>query len=465
MSTLDASHEAELERQLEAQIAQWRQFLRRRRAVDSRDGEELEDHLRGQVAALTDAGLSSDEAFLVAVKRMGSLDDLSREFAREHSERLWKQLVIGDVDGGPAARLAARTEAFVAVGLALLAALLVQLLPLSGYPMDEPGPFIWRNAILIVLAHVVAFFAWKRGGALTPARLARLVLPFVAAALVANLHRGDATSQTAILATVHLPIALWLAVGVAYAGGHWREVSARMHFVRYSGELAIYVVLIALGGIVFVGFTMMLFRAIGMNAEMLVGRVIVPSGLAGVLLVASYLVEAKQSVVENMAPVLTRIFTPFFTLLLLGFLATMAWTQRPIDIQRDVLIAFDLLLVLVVGLVLYAASARDPEAPPTFFDTLQLVLVVAALLVDLLALAAVGARISEYGLTPNRVAALGENVVLLVNLAWTAVTYARFIRGRGPFAALERWQTTYLPVHAAWAAIVVAVLPPLFGFR
>ena len=51
-------------------------------------------HLRDQVASLTEARASEDEAFLVAVKRRASLDALSREFAREHSERLWKQLVM-----------------------------------------------------------------------------------------------------------------------------------------------------------------------------------------------------------------------------------------------------------------------------------------------------------------------------------------------------------------------------------
>ncbi|HEY0822968.1 MAG TPA: hypothetical protein VGD76_04210, partial [Ramlibacter sp.] len=78
---------------------------------------------------------------------------------------------------------------------------------------------------------------------------------------------------------------------------------------------------------------------------------------------------------------------------------------------------------------------------------------------------AIAARISEFGLTPNRVAALGFNMVLLVNLAWSAVLYAGFLRGRRTFAALERWQTAYLPVYSAWAAIVVAAFPPLFGFR
>jgi hypothetical protein len=180
--------------------------------------------------------------------------------------------------------------------------------------------------------------------------------------------------------------------------------------------------------------------------------------------VGSWLVEAKQSVVENMAPVLTRLFTPLFTVLLLVFLATMAWTGRPIDIQRNVLIGFDLLLVLVVGLVLYSASARDPQAPPNLFDGLQLLLIVSALVVDAVALAAIASRISEFGFTPNRVAALGENLILLVNLAWSAWLYGGFLRERGPFRALEAWQTAYLPVYAIWAVLVVVLFPPLFAY-
>jgi hypothetical protein len=163
--------------------------------------------------------------------------------------------------------------------------------------------------------------------------------------------------------------------------------------------------------------------------------------------------------------VLTRLFTPLFTLLLLAFLATMAWTGNPINVKREVLIGFDLLLTVVVGLVLYAASARDAQAPPDFFDGLQLLLVVSALVVDGVALWAIAARISEFGFTPNRVAALGENLILLVNLAGSAWFYARFLRHRSSYAALERWQIAYLPVYCVWAALVVVLFPPVFGYR
>jgi hypothetical protein len=390
---------------------------------------------------------------------MGSVDELSREFAREHSDRLWKQLVIGSTDD-PAARTRARLDAAVALGLAVAAALAMKAPGLFGYGFDQPEAFYLRNVSLLILPFLVGYFAWKRG--LGAMQILLLLVPFVLGGVFANIYPFG--GNTGPLTALHLPIALWLVVGVSYAAAQWFRGNGRMDFVRFSGELFIYYVLIALGGVVFIAFTVMMFEAIGIKAQWLVQNWIVPCGVAGAVLVASWLVEAKQSVIENMAPVLTRVFTPFFTILLLAFLATMAWTGNPIDVQRNVLIAFDLLLVLVVGLVLYAASARDLEAPANVFDYLQLLLIVSALLVDVLALAAIATRISEFGFTPNRVAALGENIILLVNLAWSGVVYLRFLRGQGTFAALERWQTAYLPVYSVWATFVVIAFPPLFSY-
>jgi hypothetical protein len=448
---------------LEEQIAQWRAYLRRRQAFHGPDVEELEGHLRDQLVALTEAGLAGDEAFLVAVKRIGGLDALSREFARAYSERLWKQLVVapGAADETPHTE---HNEMLVVLGLAVAAALAIKVPALFGLrPSGGNEPFYFRNASLFVLPLLTVYFIWKRASGV--ARGLWLALPFAAGAVFANIFPFRTNGDTERLTALHLPIALWLVVGLAYVRRRWFADEGRMDFVRFSGELAIYYVLIALGGGVLMGFTMMMFRSIGMNAGWLVGDWLVPCGAVGAVIIGSWLVEAKQSVIENMAPVLTKLFTPLFTVLLLVFLGTMAWTGSPINVEREVLIGFDLLLVLVVGLVLYAASARDPEAPPDLFDGLQLLVVVSALVVDGVALAAIAARISEFGFTPNRVAALGENLILLVNLAWTAWLYARFVRHRGSFATLERWQIAYLPVYAVWAALVVVMFPPGFGYR
>src|SRR5512138_457877 len=128
---------------LEEQIDRWRSFLRRRQAIHSVDVAELEDHLREQIEGLVDAGLATDEAFLVAVKRMGSLDALSREFAREHSDRLWKQLVVVPSESGEP-RAAARTDAIVAFGLAMAAAVLIKVPALFGYQLPQDVPFYAR---------------------------------------------------------------------------------------------------------------------------------------------------------------------------------------------------------------------------------------------------------------------------------------------------------------------------------
>jgi len=446
---------------LEEQIGEWRGYLRRRQAIHPVDVAELEDHLREQIASLVAAGLTDDEAFLIAVKRMGDLDALSREFAREYSDRLWKQLVVVD-SGAAEPRARSRTDAVVAFGLALAAAVAVKAPALFGVDLDADAGFYARNLTFFVLPFLAAYFVWKRE--LGPATIARLAVVFVAAAVFANAYPFEPGGDTETLTALHLPIMLWLAVGVAYAGRRWRQVDGRMDFIRFSGELVIYYVLIALGGAVLVGFMAMIFEAIGIDVEPFFESWLVPCGATAAVVVASWLVEAKQSVIENMAPVLTRLFTPLFAAVLVAFLATVLLTGRGVDVDRDVLIAFDLLLVVVLALLLYSVSARDPQSPPGIFDILQVVLVVSALAADAIALWAIAARITEFGFTPNRVAALGENIVLLVNLAWSAVLYTRFLRRRGPFTAVEKWQTDYVPVYAVWATIVVIVFPALFGY-
>jgi hypothetical protein len=452
---------------LEEGIAEWRSYVRRRQAIHRVDVDELEDHLRSQATALAEAGLTEDEAFLIAVKRIGALDELSREFAREHSERLWKRLVVGPNGGDEAStRGRALKEALVAVGLAVAGAVAIKVPELFGarMQMDQELPaFYVRNLSLFVLPLLAVFFAWKRS--LSPAGRLWLAAPFVAAAAAVNLMPFAPRAHTEFLAAMHLLIALWLVVGYAYATGRWRDHDQRMNYVRFSGEWFIYYALIALGGGVLMGLTGFVFSAIGLKPDSILVTWILPCGAVGAVIIAAWLVEAKQSVIENMAPVLTLIFTPLFALLLLAFLGTMVWTGTGIAVGREVLIGFDLLLVVVAGLVLYAISAREPQKAPGPFDALQLLLVVCALLVDAIALWAIAARISEFGFSANKVAALGENLILLVNLGWSAVLYARFLTGRATFAKLERWQTAYLPVYAVWGCVVVVVFPPLFGFK
>jgi hypothetical protein len=446
---------------LEEQIAQWRGYVLRRGATDGTGVKELERRLRGQVTSLIGVGLESDEAFLVAVKRIGELDG-STEGPREHVDRVWKHLATApDVARRPG--VSASTEFLVVVGLAIGAALAIKAPELFGFELlgDDDG-FYFRNLSLFVLPFLAGYYAWKRG--LDATALRWLAPLFIAAVVFANVYPFTPSGATEVLTGIHLPIFLWLVVGVAYLGGEWRSSSRRMDFVRFSGELFIYYVLIAAGGGVLTALTVGLFSVIGLEIGQVTESWLLPCGAVGAVIIGAWLVEAKQGVVENIVPVLTRVFTPLFAVALLAFLATLIWTRNGIDVEREALIGFDLLLVLVLGMLLYSVSARDHETPPNVFDVLQVVLVISALVIDVIALWAIAGRISEFGFSANKVAALGENLILLVNLAWSAWLYFRFLRRRGSVVALERWQTAYLPVYGVWAAVVVVGFPPVFGW-
>ncbi len=449
--------------ELEAQFAQWRQYVQRRRELKASDGDELEDHLRGSVDELVAVGLRADEAFLVAVKRMGSLDDLSREFAREHSERLWKQLVLTGEAETVAADGRSRRDLYAMAICAAGAAASVKAPELFGLRYSQGDASFWAtNFSLFALPWLAAYLAWRRRAGL--ALIGILVALFALGAVAANVYSLAADSQSVVVTALHLPIALWLVVGLAYVANDWRSARRRMDFIRFTGEWFVYFVLIGLGGGVLIAFMFGTFNAIGISPDVFVSRWLVPCGVVATVVVAGWLVEAKQGVVENIAPVLTRLFTPLFTAVLLAFLVAFGFSGGGIHVERAALILFDLLLIVVLGLLLYSISARDPLAPPGLFDKLQVGLVVSALAIDVLVLLAVTGRITDYGTTPNKAAALGENVILLANLAWSAWLVLGFVRRRKPFAALERWQTDYLPVYAAWAWIVVLAFPPLFHY-
>lgn len=441
---------------LELQIAEWREYVGDAPAVNGHDVDELEDHLRHQIAELNAAGLAEDEAFLVAVKRMGDLDAVSREFAREHSDRLWKQLLGSGEEASPAP--SGWVEALV---IAVAAALVIEIARLAaGFPHEQPTWFA-RNVSLFVLPFLAAYFARRRqldrrGWLLTAA-------PFVLAAVVVNLYPYGPDSDTEILVALHLPVVLWFAIAFPYMGGTIRSHKGRMDFVRFTGEWVIYYVLIALGGGVLMALTTGIFEPAGADVDR-IAQWVLPAGAAGGVIVAAWLVESKQRVVENMAPVLTMLFTPLFAFMLACAAVVYAVAELGGAFDRDLLSVFDALLLVVLALVLFGMSARDPTMSPNWMDGIQLVAVASALLLDAMVLGSMIARIGDLGFTPNRTTALGLNVALLVNLAGAALLSVRFLTGRSTLHRLERWQTTYLPVFALWAATVVVVLPPLFGF-
>ncbi len=447
---------------LETQIRSWSDHLRTRGNFTESDLIELEGHLRDEIEDLATAGLSPDESFLISVKRLGNVDSISNEFAKVNTENLWRHLFIDRVD--PKSRQQNRRDITLVIIFALLAGTLIKIPELFGLGFSDPGSdLFWvRNLSLFILPFIAAFFLIKRQAG---RKFSMAVLGiFAAAAVIINIYPSFAPHNTAYLSGLHLPLFLWLIAGAAYMGRGWRESQGRMNFIRFTGEAFIYGVLVMAGVMVLGGFTSVIFEAINIDTEWFMEEYLVIYGGCAAAMITVYLVEAKRSVVENFAPILAKIFSPLFLITMAVFLGTIIVTGRSPFMEREFLIGFDFMLALVLGLVLYVISARDVNQPPHLFDYLNLALILAALVIDGIALSAILFRLSTFGITPNKLAALGENLALLGNLGGLAWMYVGYFRKKFNFARLEKWQTDYLYVYLIWTAFVAFIFPFMFRF-
>ncbi len=446
--------------ELESGIGLWRDYVLAHGGTES-SVADTERRLRDSIALLGESGLDAKESFLVALRRLAAEDRATRDFTRTYSDELWLETDAVTESSSSSSDRGSSAEFWVMLGCAIAAALAIKLPGLFGYDLDADGSFYARNMSLFVLPLLAIFLIWRVG--LSRRGIAGLSAVLVAGAVFANVYPFESGGSTEILTAIHLPIVLWLVLGVAYVAGDWIRAPRRMEFVRFTGEWLITYALVALGGGVLIAITAGVFGAIGIDVEPLFEQWIL-SCAVGAVIVTAWLVVTRRNLVGGMAPMLARVFTPLFAIMLVTLLVGVVWTRGAIDVEREVLILFDVLLVVVLALLLYAFSARDPHAKAGVFDWIQLVLVACALAVDVFALVNIAARLTEFGFSANRTAAIGLNLILLVNLAYSAWLQMGFVRGQRSFDDVERWQMRYLPVYALWAAIVVIAFPPLFGF-
>jgi len=446
---------------LESQIRKWRQHVQSAGSLDAQHVEELESHLRDSIDELTGRGVSVEEAFLVSIHRMGDAEELNHEFAKVSTESVWKQLLVPAAD--EEARRKQRKELIVVIALAILGGLLGKIPVLFGHLVSEESALIYaRNAAYFALTPVAVYLIWKR--ALSFRFMAVSAAVFAAFALAANLYPSYEPYHTEVLSLLHVPIVLLLVLMVLYCGRDWHRPDLRLDFVRFAGEVFIYTVLLALGGLVLIGVTGGVLSLVEIDIEFLVVNWLFVFGGCGVIVVAAYLVEKKKGAIETIAPVLARIFTPLFAVLMLVLILAIAIAGQAPSEDRELLIMFDIVLALVLGLVLYTMSARDAEKPADWWDWMVMTLVVLALVADMIALSGIVGRLVTYGFTPNKTAALGMNILLMANLITLAVGYSRFLSGRSQYQTVVDWTMWYLPLHAGWAAFVALAFPPLFGF-
>ncbi len=347
------------------------------------------------------------------------------------------------------------------VALALIAGTLAKLPQF--FAGIDPDWFYSRNLGGILAGALIAYFCLRHAN--RPRVAGALAALGLGALLFLDLLPDRPGSQTILLAGIHMPFFFWSLLGGAFLGGDWKNLPGRMDFIRYNGELLIYTTMILIGGMVLAGLTVALFNLIHVDIETWYLENVVVYGSVAAPIVATLLADRIVGDRFKIAPLLAKLFIPLFLLTAVAYLGAMLMQHKSPFTDRDFLIAFNGLLVVVLGLCVFSISERGAKAAPGAIDFMNIGLVAVTLLIDVVALSAILFRLTSYGFTPNRLAVLGGNLLAFIHLAGILRRYARFARQKGPFAALETWIAGYLPAYAAWSLTVAGVFPLAFRFR
>ena len=74
---------------LSKSLRDWQEQMRRGEGCSHEDIDELEEHLHEEMVGLTQAGLSREEAFLLATRRLGKVEVLNEEFGKVNTRFVW----------------------------------------------------------------------------------------------------------------------------------------------------------------------------------------------------------------------------------------------------------------------------------------------------------------------------------------------------------------------------------------
>jgi len=388
----------------------------------------------------------------------GALNEAAAAAPDSTTLRVWRARLEYRKPTDPAARVDTLRRAWQALGIGIGVGACVRLPALW---LGEEWYYPRLAPSLAMLALAVYFWLEHRD---RRALFAGALLAVLATFLVGVLP--DYTDSV-VMALLHMPILFWAFLGLVFTGAGWRDAEPRIRFVRYNGELLILGSLVALGGIVFSGLTIALFGLMADDSETVAEWYMQNVGIVGAVavpLAATYLYDIVFRRHTGIASVLARSFAPLFLVMTTAYVSVALLGGQNPFVDREFLITFNGLLLVVLGMTVLSIAERGNDAGVEWIDWINVALLVVTLVIDLIALAAIVFRLTSYGLTPNRVVVLGANLVVMTHLAWTCRAYIGCLRGTHGPADVRRTVAGYLPVYAAWAALVVFVLPFVFRF-
>ncbi len=354
----------------------------------------------------------------------------------------------------------AKNELLAVIVISIIAGIIAKIPDLTGIDAEFFYP---RNISFIVFPMLATYFAWKQS--LQIRQLLIVSALFVASIAYINLLPNDSKSDTLILACIHLPLFLWTVLGYTFTGDKFKNNPKRIDFLRYNGDLIVMTTVILIAGGILSAVTIGLFDLIKIRIEEFYFQNIAVWGLAAAPIVGTYLVRSNPQLVKNVSPVVAKVFTPLVLVMLVVYLIAIVYTGKDPYNDREFLLIFNLLLIGVMAIILFSTAETSKATGNKASILLLFVLSIVTIVINGIALSAIVFRISEWGITPNRLAVLGSNILILTNL--TIVSYRLFksIKSSDELATVENSIATFLPIYSAWTVVVIFIFPILFSFR
>jgi hypothetical protein len=352
-------------------------------------------------------------------------------------------------------------ELWVIALLSLMAGVVAKIPSLFG--INNPNLFYPYNISFIVFPFLILYFIWKHKPGLKISLFPLVAIVF--SVLYMNLLPKNINNSSIVLACIHMPLFLWMLTGYAFAGKALTDNEKRIQFLRFNGDLMIMINVILLAGGTFGGITMGLFSLINIDISEIFMEYIMVFGLAATPLAGTYLLLNNPSIVNKVSPIIARIFTPIVFVMLFIYLIAVIYTGKDPYNDRDFLLLFNALLIGVLAIIFFSLSDTEKKERGRFGMFILVGLSFLTLIVDAVALSAIIFRVAEWGITPNRLAVLGSNLLILINLSILSWRLWQHTRNRSAANEAADAITVFLPIYGLWFALVTFLFPLLFGFK
>lgn len=333
--------------------------------------------------------------------------------------------------------------------------------------------FIPRYALIIVIAGLILYFLLASTSihrAVVNAAFVFLCVVIYVAFLPGPVVTPPALysvahSPSVLMALIHFPMFALSLLGICYMGENWRTTDSRLAYVGYLGEMLIYTLLILVGGVVLTMLTMVLFSNIDLNIEEWYSENVVVIGLATAPVVGTYLYDTIRDRERTFAPLLSNVFAPLFLITIVAYLIATVMSGKSPFTDRDFLVTLNGLLLITLAITVFSISGKKDSGLSRLSDFINVALLVATLVLNAAALAAILYRWAEEGTTVNRVVVTGANIIIFLHLVGLLWAYIGQLRGSHNLDNLKHAVTRYLPVYGAWSFFVLFVLPLVFKYR